>query len=500
MSRQTIRNPPMKRLRRLHRRIDIDQIMTLNISLLVIDRRIDNPIPHGLGHHKLRRRRRRQTQPHRHILQRYPRITRLQPPQPRLDHRMRQPGNQGKRPIQPKTIGMPSHSGMEHRQISPTDGLGDFKVGFQFPLHSLGEEDGAVGDFSHEELDDDEEALHGDPKSECGVRGGFAEALGEVGEGGGVFEAEGLDTSGVVEVAEELVVGGGFVGEGGVGEEFLSLFNLISIQKIPQHQIHNRRANIRISPQTSHPMPGRQFHPLLGNQPRLLRDIRQTLHGQASITQQTRLQGVQSPRPGQEAGKSLLGGRSAAYHDRGGIIDLTFFQMSVEDHEGLFAELVGFDKERGPPLDADGEGEEPGFRFAGGGDKVVFARSGGGGWVHVHFDVVFSRRGILGPVGGVIGRRDDRRLSTLLLGTESHEDVPPGGAATAGIQEDEGRVGDIGEGGSASSARRRSQPLLQNFGRVDALSHGDGAGCGWFGGVVVGGIGGRASSSAVEAF
>lgn len=114
---------------------------------------------------------------------------------------------------------------MEHRQISATDGLGDFEVGFQFPLHSLGEEDGAVGDFSHEELDDDEEALHGDAESEGGVRGGFAEALGEIGEGRGVFEAEGLDASGVVEVTEELIVGGGFGGEGGVGEEFLSLFN-----------------------------------------------------------------------------------------------------------------------------------------------------------------------------------------------------------------------------------------------------------------------------------
>ncbi len=106
---------------------------------------------------------------------------------------------------------------MEYRQIAPTNGLGDFEVGFQFPFHPLCEEDGAVGDLSHEKLDDDEEALHGDAESEGGVRWGFAEALGEVGEGGGVFEAEGLDASGVVEVAEELVVGGCFGGESGVG-------------------------------------------------------------------------------------------------------------------------------------------------------------------------------------------------------------------------------------------------------------------------------------------
>lgn len=36
-----------------------------------------------------------------------------------------------------------------------------------------------------------------------------------------------MDSSGVVEVAEELVVGGGFGGEGGVGEEFLGLFDWI---------------------------------------------------------------------------------------------------------------------------------------------------------------------------------------------------------------------------------------------------------------------------------
>mmetsp|Transcript_32469 Transcript_32469/g.38813 ORF Transcript_32469/g.38813 Transcript_32469/m.38813 type:complete len:207 (-) Transcript_32469:229-849(-) len=147
---QTIGNTPMKGIRRLRRSIHIHQIMTLHIQPLPINRRINNPIPHRLGHHKLRALRTRQPQPLRNIPQRNPRITRTQPPQPRLHHRMRQTGNKRKRPIRHETLLERRRRVPKDREIPPSYRLGDFEIGCEFSFHSVGEEYVAVGDFSHE--------------------------------------------------------------------------------------------------------------------------------------------------------------------------------------------------------------------------------------------------------------------------------------------------------------------------------------------------------------
>ena len=90
---------------------------------------------------------------------------------------------------------------MEDGKVSPPDGLGDLHVGVELGAHPLGEEVGAFGNLTHEKLNDDEEALSGDAEAQPSVGRRLAQALGEIGEGRGVLESEGLNATGVVQVA-----------------------------------------------------------------------------------------------------------------------------------------------------------------------------------------------------------------------------------------------------------------------------------------------------------
>lgn len=77
-------------------------------------------------------------------------------PQPRLDDLMGQTGDKGVGPIQLKTVGVFRNDAGKDGKVAPTDCLSNGKVGSKFGPHASGEEDVPFGDFTHEELDDDQ--------------------------------------------------------------------------------------------------------------------------------------------------------------------------------------------------------------------------------------------------------------------------------------------------------------------------------------------------------
>mmetsp|Transcript_858 Transcript_858/g.1420 ORF Transcript_858/g.1420 Transcript_858/m.1420 type:complete len:221 (-) Transcript_858:908-1570(-) len=217
----------MERLRRLHSSIHIDQIMTLNIPPLMINRRINNPITDSLGHNKFSTGSTWQSQSTRHILQRYPRITSFQPSQPSLYNRMRQSRNQRIRPIHPQPFGMFPHCFMEHSQIPPPNRLRNLQIRVQLPPHPLTKEHTPIRNLPHEQLYDHQQPLYGNTKSKSGIGRTFPETLTQIGVRLGIFQSQRLHPPRVIQIPQQLIITRRFCREGTIGNQFLSLLDTI---------------------------------------------------------------------------------------------------------------------------------------------------------------------------------------------------------------------------------------------------------------------------------
>ena len=76
-----------------------------------------------------------------------------------------------------QTLLVVPHHLLKHSQVAPPDSLGNGQVGRQLGPHLFVEKDLAVGDFSHEQLDDDKEPLRGNAKTQSRLGRRFLETL-----------------------------------------------------------------------------------------------------------------------------------------------------------------------------------------------------------------------------------------------------------------------------------------------------------------------------------
>mmetsp|Transcript_22283 Transcript_22283/g.66031 ORF Transcript_22283/g.66031 Transcript_22283/m.66031 type:complete len:244 (-) Transcript_22283:1206-1937(-) len=180
--REAVSNAPVEGLGGLGGGVHVYQVVRSDVTPRVIDGGVNDAIPDGLSHDELGRRGAGQAETVRHVVEGDAGIGHVQAAEAGLDDRVGKAGDEGVGPVLAEAGGALGDGRFEEGEVSPTDGLGDLKIGTELGDHALGEEDVPFGDLSHEELHDDEESLDSDAESKPSVGRSLAEALGEVRE------------------------------------------------------------------------------------------------------------------------------------------------------------------------------------------------------------------------------------------------------------------------------------------------------------------------------